>query len=123
MKITATGKISKINKYYALEENANKILIAKVPTLTIHAEKEENSSFLLTTKNLYYQTMNFFKNFRNTEEKFSQNVRLHCKHNASVKVSGYVITQTDGSFKLSSIKSKIDEINDNSDLLDTSNQA
>jgi len=72
---------------------------------------------MVTTKNAYNKTMDFFKGMINKDDKFTHQVRMHCKHSVPVKVSGFLKAQADGSYQLIKSKSKINEVDDQSDLI------
>ncbi|MCK4264970.1 heavy-metal-associated domain-containing protein [Candidatus Babeliales bacterium] len=127
IKVVATGKIERLSKYYTLniEDSPHKIFLTKIPSLNSKIEKTEpskKSNFLVqTTGSIYAKTMGFFKNFRSNQpgKKFTNEVRMHCKHNAPIKFEGIVYSQADGSIWLSKAKAKLKEIDDKSDLFES----
>jgi len=119
IKVTAYGKIERVDDYFALEmiNSPHKIFLTRA---TLSKEiPNKKSGLLVSAKKTYDKTMNFFKGVidKSRSGDLNRDVRLHCKHNAKVKFVGLVHAQADGSFWLSKPNARIVEIEDDGDLI------
>ena len=120
IKIIATGKIERVYKYYTLNINnsPHKIFLTDVPKIDSTKKRpKEGKGLIQATGKFYDKTINFFAGFFGNTEKLSQQVRMHCKHNAKIRFIGKIHGKADGSLWLSRNSAKIAEIYDDSDLI------
>ena len=110
-KLTATGKIKKHENYYVFGVNncTNKIFLTDIKSINPDDDKKMNVIFRKTL-NAYNKTTAFVKNLWNNEDTMRKSIRLHYKHNAPVRMSGFIKAKSDGTYWLAIDSAKIKEI-------------